>query len=74
MVADCVQDGGELPYGECFLRNHRTIYIDLSIKGILGDKKSLPTMKYQEFTTRFPKQTMQYKQELDQLFMEQGIW
>ncbi len=73
-ILDCVIGGGTIPFGECFSSDHRFIFTDLNLDILFGSKHEIPTFKKREFTTKFPKQTMKYKKELDRLFHERGIW
>ncbi len=73
-VASCMIGGFATPYGEGCPRNHRMICVDFNQEELFGNPSCIPPAPFQHFHTKQPKLKMKYKEELNQLFKDQGIW
>ena len=73
-VASCVTGGVAIPYGEGYPSDHRMICVDLNREELFGNPSSIPPAPFCHFHTKQPKPTMKYKEELDRLFRDRGVW
>ncbi len=73
-VAECVLGGCTVPYGECCPSNHRMICVNFNTAELFGNPPSIPPPPLRHFNTKQPKPTMKYKEELNRLFHDRGVW